>query len=83
MLYDGYKSNKNNPLRDTFMDQMTVEEMTTFISTGCYNTQAFEQYGIPPTVHGDGPVGFVDFIKKLVKGREVCGYASKCVPCVP
>ena len=43
MLYDGYKSNKNNPLRDTFMDQMTVEEMTTFISTGCYNTQAFEQ----------------------------------------
>ena len=71
---------KDDPKWDTFMDQMTVEDMATLIGTGCYNTQAFEKYGIPMTVHGDGPVGFVDFLKSdLVKDREVCGYASECV----
>ena len=71
---------KDDPLWDTFMDQMTVEEMATLIGTGCYNTQAFEQYGIPKTVHGDGPVGFVDFLKSdIAKDTQVCGYASECV----
>ena len=71
---------KDDPLWETFMDQMTVEEMATLIGTGCYNTQAFEAYGIPRTVHGDGPVGFVDFLKSdLVKDRQVCGYASEVV----
>ena len=71
---------KDDPLWDTFMDQMTVEDMATLIGTGCYNTQAFEQYGIPKTVHGDGPVGFVDFLKSdIAKDTEVCGYASECV----
>ncbi len=80
MLRDLVGKDKDDPLWDTFMDQMTVEEMATLIGTGCYNTQAFEQYGIPHTVHGDGPVGFVDFLKSdLVKDREVCGYASECV----
>ena len=80
MLRDLIGKSKDDPLWDKFMDQMTVEEMATLIGTGCYNTQAFEQYGIPHTVHGDGPVGFVDFLKSdLVKDREVCGYASECV----
>ena len=80
MFRDLVGKDKNDPLWDTFMDQMTVEEMATLIGTGCYNTQAFEQYGIPHTVHGDGPVGFVDFLKSdLVKDRDVCGYASECV----
>ena len=80
MLRDLVGKDKDDPLWETFMDQMTVEEMATLIGTGCYNTQAFEQYGIPHTVHGDGPVGFVDFLKSdLVKDREVCGYASECV----
>jgi len=79
-LRDLVGKDKDDPLWDAFMDQMTVEEMATLIGTGCYNTQAFEQYGIPHTVHGDGPVGFVDFLKSdLVKDREVCGYASACV----
>ena len=71
---------KDDPKWETFMDQLTVEEMATLIGTGCYNTMAIEKYGIPMTVHGDGPVGFVDFLKSdLVKDREVCGYASECV----
>ena len=71
---------KDDPLWDTFMDQMTVEDMATLIGTGCYNTQAFGQYGIPKTVHGDGPVGFVDFLKSdIAKDTQVCGYASECV----
>jgi beta-glucosidase len=80
MLRDLIGKDKEDPMWDAFMDQMTAEEMATLIGTGCYNTQAFEQYGIPHTVHGDGPVGFVDFLKSdLVKDREVCGYASECV----
>ena len=80
MLRDLVGKSKDDPLWETFMNQMTVEEMATLIGTGCYNTQAFEQYGIPHTVHGDGPVGFVDFLKSdLVKDRDVCGYASECV----
>lgn len=71
---------KDNPLWDTFMDQLSISDMATLIGTGCYNTQAFEDYGIPRTIHGDGPVGFVDFLKSdLAKDTQVCGYASECV----
>ena len=71
---------KDDPLWETFMDQLTIEDIYTLIGTACYNTQAFEAYGIPLTVHGDGPVGFVDFLKSdLVKDRQVCGYASEVV----
>lgn len=71
---------KDDALWDSFMDQMTVQDMASLIGTGCYNTQAFEQYGIPKTVHGDGPVGFVDFLKsELAKDKAVCGYASECI----
>lgn len=71
---------KDDPMWETFMNQLTVEEMATLIGTACYNTQAFEEYGIPRTIHGDGPVGFVDFLKSdLAKDRNVCGYASECV----
>ena len=71
---------KDDPLWETFMDQLTIDDMNTLIGTACYNTQAFEAYGIPRTVHGDGPVGFVDFLKSdLVKDRQVCGYASEVV----
>ncbi|MDD2957297.1 MAG: glycoside hydrolase family 3 N-terminal domain-containing protein [Lachnospiraceae bacterium] len=71
---------KDDPKWETFMDQMSVYDMATLIGTGCYNTQAFEKYGIPKTIHGDGPVGFVDFLKSdIAKDKEVCGYASECV----
>jgi len=71
---------KDDELWDTFMDQMTIDDMATLIGTGCYNTQEFEKYGIPRTIHGDGPVGFVDFLKSdLAKDTQVCGYASEVV----
>ena len=59
-LRDLVGKDKDDPLWDTFMDQMTVEEMATLIGTGCYNTQAFEQYGIPHTAWRRS-CGFVDF----------------------
>lgn len=71
---------KTDPKWEAFMDQLTVDEMATLIGTGCYNTQAFEKYGIPRTIHGDGPVGFVDFLKSdIAKDTQVCGYASETV----
>lgn len=80
MLRELVGLDKDDPLWDTFMDQMTEQEMAELIGTGCYNTQAFEKYGIPKTVHGDGPVGFVDFLKSdIAKDTQVCGYASECV----
>ncbi|MCF0228255.1 MAG: glycoside hydrolase family 3 protein [Parasporobacterium sp.] len=80
MFRDLVGLDKDDPLWDTFLDQMSVEDMAMLIGTGCYNTPAFEKYGIPRTVHGDGPVGFVDFLKSdMAKDTQVCGYASECV----
>lgn len=45
----------NDPLWDTFMDQLTAEEMYNLVRIGGYQTQAVSSVGAPATVHVDGP----------------------------
>ncbi|MCP1639987.1 beta-glucosidase [Streptococcus gallinaceus] len=45
----------NDPLWDTFMDQLSAEEMYNLVRIGGYQTQAVPSVGAPATVNVDGP----------------------------
>ena len=76
---------RDDPLWDDFLDQLTMEEMTQLIGMGCYSTIANLRIGLPSTTASDGPVGLVNFFANMVDlGQsgtvyDVCSYASSCV----
>lgn len=45
----------DDPLWDTFMDQLSAEDMYKLVRIGGYQTQAIPSVGVPATVHVDGP----------------------------
>ncbi|HEL1982002.1 TPA: glycoside hydrolase family 3 protein [Streptococcus suis] len=45
----------DDPLWDTFLDQLSAEEMYNLVRIGGYQTQAVSSVGVPATVHVDGP----------------------------
>ncbi|CYW19196.1 glycoside hydrolase family 3 protein [Streptococcus suis] len=45
----------DDPLWDTFLDQLSPEEMYDLVRIGGYQTQAIASVGVPATVHVDGP----------------------------
>ena len=45
----------NDPLWDTFLDQLSAEEMYNLVRIGGYQTQAIPSVGAPATVHVDVP----------------------------
>lgn len=45
----------DDPLWDTFLDQLSAEEMYNLVRIGGYQTQAVSSVGVPGTVHVDGP----------------------------
>lgn len=45
----------DDPLWDTFLDQLSAEEMYNLVRIGGYQTQAISSVGVPATVHVDGP----------------------------
>ncbi len=49
-------------LWDTFLDQMTFDEMVALFNGGSYSTPAIERLGIPQTLDCDGPTGIVAFL---------------------
>ena len=49
----------NDPLWDTFMDQMTYQEMAQLIGDGAFHTRAIDRLGKPWSIEVDGPVGLV------------------------
>ena len=47
---------------DTFMNQLTYDEMRSLITSNRFNTPALEAIGKPATIDADGPAGFADFM---------------------
>lgn len=84
-LYELIGLDKDDPLWDEFLDQLTAEEMAQLIGMGCYSTIENLRIGLPSTTAGDGPVGLVNFFSNMVslgqRGTvyDVCSYASSCV----
>ncbi|MDC7287481.1 glycoside hydrolase family 3 C-terminal domain-containing protein [Blautia schinkii] len=78
MLYDMREVDLDDPLWDTFMDQLSDEDMALLIGTGCYSTINLDKIDKPLTMDLDGPVGFVNFLGDA-SVYDVCGYASECV----
>ena len=52
----------DDPLWDTFLDQMKFEEMLSLFNKGSYSTVDIERLGIPKTLSCDGPTGIVSFM---------------------
>lgn len=52
----------DDPLWDLFMDQLTVDEMTSLINNGAFGTEDIARLGVPPTTAADGAFGFVNFM---------------------
>ena len=52
----------DDPLWDSFLDQMTFEEMVKLFNGGSYSTPELERLGVPHTLSCDGPTGFVAFL---------------------
>ncbi|NLB48301.1 MAG: hypothetical protein GX813_00385, partial [Erysipelotrichia bacterium] len=53
--------NYNDPLWDTFLNQMTFAEMLKLFNEACYATVDVERLDVPRTVSCDGPTGIVAF----------------------
>ncbi len=56
-LIDLLDADEDDPLWDTFMDQLTFEELETLCCTGLRETAAVERIGKPYTVDHNGPTG--------------------------
>ena len=68
----------NDPLWDTLLDQLTVDEMKKMIETGNYRTLQHEGIVKPQTIDADGPMGFSVFMGDP-SIYQTCFYASECV----
>lgn len=78
LLYEMIGVAKDDPKWDSFMSQLTYEEMAYLIGTGCYSTGNIDKIDKPLTMDMDGPVGFVNFLGDA-SVYDVCGYPSECV----
>lgn len=61
-LFDLIGLSYDDPLWDSFMDQLTLSEMTSLINNGAFHTEVIQRLQVPQTTSSDGPVGFVNFI---------------------
>ncbi|MDN4472854.1 glycoside hydrolase family 3 protein [Demequina zhanjiangensis] len=66
----------DDPLWDLLLDQLTVQDITTVILNGAYNTAAIESIVKPATVDLDGPAGFSSFLNDAYNGTA---YPSEVV----
>jgi len=53
---------KDDPLWDELVEQLTVDELTTLVMLGGYQTAAIDSIGLPAGTHSDGPIGFGNFV---------------------
>lgn len=77
-LYQLIGKDYDDPLWDTLLNQLTVEQMAEMVGTGNYNTMAIDAIGKPKTIDPDGPVGFTAFMGDP-SVYDTCFYASGCV----
>lgn len=47
---------------DTFLDQLTYDEMKELFNFGAFRTSNIARLGVPETICADGPVGFCNFV---------------------
>lgn len=74
----------NDPKWDSFLDQLTVEEMLRLYNEGCYSTADILRLKIPATSSADGPTGLVSFMGNVLPGAKPavyggCYYCSECL----
>ena len=62
----------NDALWDEFMNQLTVEQMTSLVNEGAFHTEMIAEYGIPATLSSDGPVGWVNFMPGYAESFGGC-----------
>ena len=68
----------DDPLWDSLLDQLTVDEMATMIGQGNYNTGAIMSIDKPKTTDPDGPAGFTLFMGDPTV-YDTCWYACECL----
>ena len=63
---------------DAILDACLETDMIDLINNGAYHTLPMENIGLPATLHGDGPVGFTNFMnREQVSGT--CQYVCEPV----
>ncbi len=78
MLYELIGADYDDERWDEFLSQLTFDQITELISQAAYQTMNVDNVGLPLTVHGDGPSGFVNFMgDPTINGTVV--YASPVV----
>ncbi|MCQ3035154.1 MAG: glycoside hydrolase family 3 C-terminal domain-containing protein [Bacilli bacterium] len=77
-LFDLYGKDYNDPLWDTFLNQLKVKEMLDLFNKGCYSTAGIQRLGIPATTSVDGPTGMVAFLGNPAV-YDCCYYCSECL----
>ena len=68
----------DDELWDKLLNQLTVSEMVSLISTGNFRTLAIESIDKPLTIDADGPMGFALFMGDSAV-YDTCYYASESV----
>ena len=70
---------------ESFLNQMTFDEMLSLFNYGCYSTKDILRLGIPKTTSVDGPTGLVSFLGTILDvGQQqpvygCCYYQSECL----
>lgn len=80
MLYDMIGVEYDDPSWETFLNQLTVSQMSTLIGSGNFHTEQLTNVGKPRTTDPDGPVGFTNFMEiGDATVYDTCFYASPSV----
>lgn len=58
----------DDPQWEELLDSLTVDEMTSMLLNGAYNTEAIPSIAKPQTLDPDGPAGFSSFINSSING---------------
>lgn len=76
---------------NTFLNQLSFDDMLTLFNNGCYSTESIskrinekEMILVPNTISYDGPNGIVSFLGNIVPGSspdiyDCCYYCSECL----
>lgn len=63
----------NDPMWDQLLDELSVEDMKSFITYGGYQTTEVASVGKISTTDADGPAGFSSFFNKAISGTAFPG----------
>ena len=88
-LIDLMSADRDDPLWDTFMNQLTFEELETLCGTGLRETAALPRIGKPYTLDHNGPTGVTQRYDCLPTGNGLAvrthdpdaGLRGTCYPC--